>query len=319
MSRKMNSLLPDESPLDLDRVSPQHCFLPFSQRGQLLRECQYAELSLRMISQAAEKADVSTKTVFVFAEVKVCGARPLLSPDPLIFTPLFAPRCSFAPLLTDEEQAEMLLTLQRLTGRPGSFDCAQRAAAGLQELRGPEQLLAVARKHATFRQMPSCGMRPLGATAALGIVPMKPKGKESMDDGSGFACWSKSIIKPDKEVFIASVERRPVPKSSRKKPDVDIISEQRPKQPVSAEPSTSAEQIVLLFHFKGRYHLFCRAHFLIAQCHFLRRRWLVEPRGSFLSRLWSRHLALGDKPSGKQHWPRRILENSVAGSGSWNG
>lgn len=42
-------------------------------------------------------------------------------------------------------------------------------------------------------------------------------------------------------------------------------------------------------------------------------------QGSFLSRLWSRHLAFGDKPSGKQHWPLRILENSVAGSGSWKG
>lgn len=41
--------------------------------------------------------------------------------------------------------------------------------------------------------------------------------------------------------------------------------------------------------------------------------------GSFLSRLRSRQRALKDSPSGRQYVPRRILENRVAGSGSWKG
>lgn len=49
-------------------------------------------------------------------------------------------------------------------------------------------------------------------------------------------------------------------------------------QPDSAEWSPSAEQIIVLFRVKGRHHLFRRAHFLFTQCHFLRRRRLVEPR-----------------------------------------
>lgn len=65
-------------------------------------------------------------------------------------------RCSVAPLLiAAQTNPESFLTLVRLKVRPGSFDLAQRAGAGLQDenggSEGPRQLCAMARRGATFR------------------------------------------------------------------------------------------------------------------------------------------------------------------------
>ncbi len=73
-------------------------------------------------------------------------------------------------------------------------------------------------------------------------------------------------------------------------------------QPDSAESSPSAEQIIILFHVKGRHHLFRRAHFLFSQRHFLRRRRLVEPRVS-------EQLCRGESLPG--FFPQQALEQTL--------